>query len=151
MEQNTESHLFELQLDQEATGYLGETARWGKFFAIIGFIGCGFIVILAFSIGALMSYSYDRMGAVGAAAAVPSGLLTVLYLGIAVLYFFPLLYLYRFSVKMLVALKNHDQPLLNQSLRNLKACYKFLGIMTIISIGLGLLAFIIGIISAAFH
>ena len=151
MEQNTESHLFELHLDHEATGYLGETARWGKFLSIIGFIGCVLLVILAFSIGALLSYSYDRMGAIGAAAAVPSGMLTVVYLAIAVLYFFPVLYLYRFSVKMLSALRNNDQPLLNLSLRNLKSCYKFIGILTIISLGLTILIFIIAIIGAAFH
>lgn len=151
MEQNTESHLFELNLDEEAKGYLGETARWGKFFAILGYIMCGLFVILAFFMGALITNTYERMGVITTTSPLSTGLITGLYLGFAIVYFFPCMYLYRFSVKMQTALRNTDQPLLNLSLRNLKSCYKFIGILTIISLGLFVLLFILGIVGSAFH
>lgn len=149
MEQNTESslNLFELQLDQEATGYLGDTARWGRFFSIVGFIFCGLIVIIAFFVGTLFSSAFDRMSASN----FPAGVFVIIYLVIAIVYFFPCLYLFRFSAKMLRALRNNDQPELNQSFKNLKSCYKYMGILTIIWLGLMILAFVINIISALMH
>jgi hypothetical protein len=152
MEPNTESNLFDLQVDHEVTGYLGETARWAKFIAIIGFICCGLIAIFSFFIGSIYSSTIDRLGAGSGASTALSGGITVLYLAMAVVYFFPCLYLFRFAVKMQVALRSNDQPQLIQSFRNLKSCYKYMGILLIIVLGISVLAFILGIVAgAAFH
>jgi hypothetical protein len=146
MEQNTESslNLFELQLDSEATGYLGDTARWGKFFSIVGFIFCGLLVLAALLVGTLLSDVFDRMGTNN----FPAGIFAIIYLVIAILYFFPCLYLFRFSTNMSRALRNNDQSELNRSFKNLKSCYKYIGILTIIYLGLIILVFIINIVSA---
>jgi len=150
MEDNNQSSLFELAIDHESSSYLTETARWGKFLAIVGFVSCGLIAILSFFIGTIMSSSafavYNANG-LGAALGV---VLTIVYLAIALLYFFPCLYLYRFSVRLKAALSGNDQVQLNQALKNQKSLFKFFGIMTIIVLGFYALALIVGMLGALF-
>jgi hypothetical protein len=49
------SNLNELKLNNHSIGFLKETAKWANFLAIMGFIGIGLIVILAFFMGAVLS------------------------------------------------------------------------------------------------
>ncbi len=57
--------------------------------------------------------------------------IVIIYLVIAVIYFFLSLFLYRFASKMKIALNTTDQDSLNNSLGNLKTLYKTMGILTI--------------------
>lgn len=145
MEQQT-SDLLDLQIDQQTQLYLGETARWGRFLSIVGFVMCGIIVLFSFFAGSILSIMGSAMSsglfAMGGAA------LTVVYLLIALLYFFPCLYLYNFSTKMKAALASRDQALLNTSFRNLKACFRYLGILTLVILSFYALMIVIGIIGA---
>ena len=79
------------------------------------------------------------------------GLMVIVYILIAILYFFPCLYLYNFSAKMQRALQANDQGSLTDSFKNLKSCFKFLGIMTIVILTFYLLAIIVAIAGAAFR
>jgi hypothetical protein len=154
MEQtNTPSNLFELHIDNESTAYLGETAKWTKFLSILGFVFCGLLIIVGIFfgsiIGTLFSGGFRGVDPAGTAAARSfGGIFAVIYIVIALLYFFPCLYLYNFSTKMQVALRSNDQEQLATSFKNLKSCFKFLGIFTLVILGIYLLAFIIGIIGA---
>jgi len=85
----------------------------------------------------------------GANIGFPSVLITVIYLIIAVIYFFPIYYLYNFSVKMKKALLSDDQTLLRNAFEDLKSHYKFVGIFTIVILSLYLLMFLIGLGAAA--
>jgi len=76
---------------------------------------------------------------------------SVFYILMALLYFFPCLYLFNFASKMQIALRNNDQDHLNESFKNLKSTFRFVGILTIVSLGLGLLVFVLGMIGAAFR
>lgn len=136
MEQNT-SNLFELQVDQQSNAYLMETTKWAKFLAIVGFIGCAFIVLAGVFAGSVMSSMGDSfgLGGLGVGAA-------VLYILIALLWFFPCLYLYRFSVRMQTALRSNEQQNLTTGFSYLKSYFKFVGIITIVVISLYLLMFI---------
>ena len=133
-----------LQLSEQIISYLNETRRWAKFLAIMGFVGVGLIVILALSIGALVNFISSLSPT---PLPFPAFLLTVIYLLVALLYFFPVLYLYRFSTKMEFALTRKDQQELTSSFENLKSVFKFLGIMTIVVLTLYALA-IIGVVMA---
>ena len=73
------------------------------------------------------------------------GRLAIVYICIAVLNFIPCLYLYTFASRMLLALDNHDQEQLNVSFRNMRAFYRFVGVLMIACLGLWLL-FIVGIL-----
>ncbi len=147
MEETTNMNLFELQIDHQAAGYLGETAKWTKFLSILGFIFCGLIVLIAIFFGSFFSSSFlGKYGQGGAIGGMGSGLgvvVIVIYVLLALFYFFPCLYLFNFSNKMQMALRNNDQAQLNLSFKNLKSCFKFWGIFTIIILSFYALAIII--------
>lgn len=150
MESTTES-LFELHVDHNGSAYLKETARWAKFMAILGFIFCAFYVLVALFAGSFMA-RLSTLGGGGAATGagmIGGGLITVIYILIAVLYFFPCLYLYNFAAKMQTALRSNDQDQLNLSFRNLKSCYRYMGILMIIALGLIALGCIFAVIGLA--
>jgi hypothetical protein len=154
MEENTPSSLFELTIDHESSQYLTETARWGKFLAIVGFVTCGLLAIASFFIGAILSRNpfsvYGAEGAAGAAGAIGGTFITLLYLAISVLYFFPCLFLYRFSVRLKAALRDNDQVKLNQSLKSQKSLFKFVGILTIIVLAFYALVLIGAVVTGMF-
>jgi hypothetical protein len=128
-------NLFELQLDQPSTAYLGEAAKWAKFLAIMGFIFCAFMAVAALFAGSMMSAMMASAGS-GFGSMYGSGVITVIYLLGAALYFFPCLFLFRFATQMQDAIRNHEQAKLQGSLKNLKSCFRFLGILTIVVIAI---------------
>ena len=141
MEQNTDSSLFELQVDSTVQSYLGETARWAKFLAIMGFIGCGICALIGIFAGSVIGASMNAFGGRSGM----GGLVTAIYLAMAVLLFLPCLYTYNFGSRMQVAIRSNDQEQLTQSFRNLKSHYKYMGILTIVYLGLLVLLMVAGI------
>lgn len=147
MEQ-TSQNLFDLQIDHQSNSYLNEAAKWGKFLAIMGFIFCGLLVIIALFAGTFMASMMSGFGGDDAAstgAAMGGGIITFVYIVLALIYFFPCLYLFNFSSKMQVALRSNQQDSLNTAFRNLKSCFKFMGILMIIVLAFWVLAIIVGI------
>ncbi|HLZ86537.1 MAG TPA: hypothetical protein VKQ52_04840, partial [Puia sp.] len=63
--------------------------------------------------------------------------------------FFPCLYLYNFATRMRVALRNNDQDQLNIAFKNMRALYRFVGVLMIICLGFWVLFILILIISTA--
>jgi hypothetical protein len=147
MEPTAQSNLFELQIDHNSTQYLRDAARWGQFLAVVGFIFIGLFVVAAIIFATVLSNAFNSMGS--ASAAMSGGIIAVVCIIYALIYFFPCLYLYNFSSRMQVALRSNDQDQLNISFRNLRALYRFLGILLIIGLGLWVLAIIISVIGAA--
>jgi hypothetical protein len=153
MEPNTESSLFELQIDHNVTAYLKEAARWAKFLAILGFIGCGLMILMALFFGtivtAMLNMGGNMMGGAGSAATgIMGGLLSFIYIVVALLLFLPCLYLYNFGSKMQVALRTNDQEQLTRSFKNLKAHYRYIGIFALIYLGLIALVMIFGVLGS---
>lgn len=140
-----------LQLSNNSLGYLESTAKWARFLAILGFIGLGLMVIAAlimFVMGAAISgRTYGRYG--GGMMGFPAGLVGVSYLIMAVLYFFPILYLNNYATRMLQAIAMRDSAALESSFEQLRNHYRFVGILTIVVIGLYLLALLIGLMAGA--
>lgn len=147
--------VFSLSIDSQNRDFLSESARWAKFLSIVGFVFCGLIVLLGIYTGMKTSavsptftnpgfesgyYSNYRM---------LSGVVMVVYVVGAILYFFPCLYMFRFATRMRTALAAEDQMTLNSSFQNLKSLFKFMGILTIIVIAIYVLLFVIIAISAA--
>ena len=91
----------DLQLSPPGLNYLLESAKWGKFLAIMGFILCGIMAILSFVLPAFMSRlpPYNSMPSTFSSGV--QSAMTIVYLAAAVLLFFPCLYLYKFSIKRL--------------------------------------------------
>ncbi|MDP4283883.1 MAG: DUF5362 family protein [Bacteroidota bacterium] len=139
----------DLQVTSSAQNFLSDAARWGKFLSIIGFIFCGFMTILAFFIPTLiMSLPPYNSMASGFSSGIAAGM-TILYLLLALLFFFPCWYLFKFSVKMQISLNSMSQENFEESLKNLKSMFKFYGVCTIIMLSIYALVFLIAMIGTA--
>jgi hypothetical protein len=138
--------LFELHLDEQIFSHFSESARWAKFIAIVGFIFCAFMVIAAIFMGAIFTSLGSTMP--GFPAAASGGLISAVYLIFALILFFPNLFLFRFGAQLQQSIRLNEQPRLQNSMRNLKAYLRFIGILYIVIISLYILAFLFGIIAA---
>jgi hypothetical protein len=153
MEENQQS-IFGLSIDDSNRAHLSEAAKWGRFLAIVGFVVCVLIVLgglyLAFTISSMESRLSDFSGYRGSSLGSGFGVgMAVVYILFAVIYFFPCLFLLRFSNAMKVALSGNDQGQLTESFKNLKVMFRYVGIITIIIICIYLLLFILGGLAAA--
>ena len=141
METEHQTQPPKIQLVQETLQNLNETRKWTSFLSIMGFIFIGLMILIAFAAGSL----FAAMGENNPAMPYSGTLLGFIYLVIAFIYFFPILYLYRFSKFTKKALEMQDPNDLNEAFKNLKSHYRFMGIITIIMIALYALIFLIGI------
>jgi hypothetical protein len=142
MQENQTNEFLPLQVDSQIKTYLSETAKWGKFLAILGFIMCGLMILAAFAMTSISGGGYP--GYTG----MPMGIMVVICTFIAIFYFFPCLFLYRFSTKAQAAVRGDSQEDLQLSFKNLKNLFKFTGILTIIVLaiyGLILIGVMIGL------
>lgn len=121
-----------LQLDATLQASLANTARWARFLAIVGFVMCGLMVLMAFSVGSIMSMVGQQTSSLMFMGSYMSGFVIVIYLLVALLYFFPCLYLFRFARKTRMALHEQNQQELDASFRNMERFFRFVGILTLI-------------------
>jgi uncharacterized oligopeptide transporter (OPT) family protein len=75
--------------------------------------------------------------------------LAIVYIILIATWFFPLFYMLRFAGKMKTALAGNDQQALNIAFQNLKICFRFIGIVTIIILAFYAIAIVFGIIGAS--
>jgi len=154
MEHQQDSSLFGMNVDQVGKSHLADAARWAKFLSIMGFIGCGLVVLIGVFFGSIfgiLTTGLERNSPYGNMPnSAPFGAaMAFIYIVIALIYFFPCLFLFRFASKMKSALASNDQETLNISFQNLKATFRFIGILTLIGLCFWLLAFIAGLLGAA--
>ncbi len=120
----------DLMISNNSMRFLKETGGWGKLLAIIGFCFVGLLVLGSFFIGSLFS-TYSEIGS-----PMLGYFVSFLYIVLAVVYFFPILYLFKFSTQIKTALIDRDNALVEVAFENLKSHYKFVGIVTIIMLGI---------------
>lgn len=136
-------------LNSQGIEYIRETAKWAKFLAIVGFVMIGFMVIFSLMFGAfsstILSQAQTAPGYPGAGFPIAS--FVVLYLLLAVLYFFPTLYLFRYATKTQSAIRSANNDLLIEGLGYMKSVFKFWGILTIVILGLYALIFLFAILA----
>ena len=133
-----------MHISDEIKEYLIETAKWTKFLAIIGFIGIGLLILIAF----FAKYFFGLLP-LQTVQAVPIGTLSVIYFILAGVYFFPVNYLFKFSGNLKSALEIEDQEELTSAFRNLKSHYKFIGIFVAIVLSLYAMLFIMALLGIA--
>ena len=131
--------------DNEIRSYLLETARWGKFLAIVGYVGVVFLFVFAI----VMMAGFSALGSISETD-VPMGWFGIIYLIMALIYFFPVNYLFRFSDKMKFGLEANDRQAITTGFMNLKSLYKFMGIFTIVILSMYALILLVGLPLALF-
>ena len=140
--QNAITELEQITLTSEAKNFLRETAKWSKFLSILGFIALGLMLMGSFFIGAF----YNTMPQADIMPFDLGIVVTLIYIVVALIYIFPIYYLYQFSVKMKEALISKDDAVLVTAFEMLKSHYKFIGVFTVIMLSVYLLAAVIGLI-----
>ena len=133
-----------LIIDWRSKEFLKETAKWTKFLAILGFVGIGLMVlgslVMLFAPSSLMSNGGFPFGG--------KIFMMLLYLAFAVLYYFPISYLYQFSENTKKAINSNDNVAMRNAFEFLKSHYKFMGILTIILLSFYAIIIFIGLIGA---
>lgn len=135
-----------MYLTENSKSFLKETAKWAYFLSIMGFILIALLVLLALLMGTLFAKLVDLGGGVAALGARSGGLIMTIYLLFAVIYFFPVYYLYQFASKIKAAFTTDNNEQLNTSFEYLKSHYKFLGIFTLVVTIIYALILVLGII-----
>lgn len=126
----------DLRITETAKSYLLEACKWGKFLAIIGFIFIGLTII-----GSVIGLgNASQFNAISSGFFVGSALIRIL---LVVLYFFPTFYLYKFSEKTKLGLTQGSQNETDEGLGFLKSLFKFIGIYTIVMLGLLLIMILV--------
>ncbi|MDX9930334.1 MAG: hypothetical protein RBS37_10835 [Bacteroidales bacterium] len=132
-----------IEFTPASTGYLETTRKWALFLAILGFIGIGFMIIG----GIIMT---------GASSMIPGlpfkggAVVLIVFLLMALLYFFPVFYLFKFASISKEAVAQADKNRLEEAMMYLKKYYKFIGILIIVILCLYLVGMIVGGLGAAF-
>jgi hypothetical protein len=133
-------------LNEKAYYYLADVKRWARLISIFGYIMIGIIVFFAFFFG----FFYDN-AAIQRTPGAPSGMVLLLvYIIMAVIYFFPVHYLGQFASNLGRSLKNGDDVMLTRSLSNLRGFFRYIGILAIILIALFVLSIMVGFFAAIF-
>jgi len=139
-----------LVLNDLAIGAIRESAKWTMFLSIIGFIGLALMLLGGiFATVALAAIPDEAaFGPYNPFAAIKN-YIGPIYLVIVVIYFFPVLYLYKYSKGAKEALNFNNSELLAEALVNLKSHHKYLGIMTIVCLSMYVVIIIVAIAFAA--
>ncbi len=130
----------ELLISETSQSNLNTAAKWGKFLAIVGFILIAIMLIAG--IWAQIFLSYSRSSLYDSEFIKYIG---IVYAVVAIILFFPCLYLFKFSNKMQDAIRVPNQESLDTAFINLKSMFKFYGIFTIVILVMYAIAFIVGI------
>jgi hypothetical protein len=146
-----QSSLFGMGIDPVSKLHLAEAARWARFLSIIGFVICALILCFGIFAGSILSVFTSRYTGASATdvGSTFGPVFIVMYAIIAVIYFFPCLFLFRFAGLMKSALASNDQNTLNGSFQNLKKLFRYVGILTIIALAFYLIALLIMIATAS--
>lgn len=135
----------QLQITEEGTKSFKSISKWATFLSILGFVYTGFIGLMGLVFLIVFPLIGDDLGTPIPA---PMNYFGIFYIIIAVIYFFPVLYLFRFSDKTKSAFLHGDQEIFDGAIDNLKKMFKFMGIVTIVMLSISLLAIPVGIIIA---
>ena len=111
----------------EITNYLMETAKWGKFLAIVGYVSIGILGLLAI----FMMVGFSTLSEISGTD-FPMGAFGFFYIIMGAIYYFPVTYLYKYAVQIKKGLHSNDITTITAGFENLKSLFKFMAIVTIV-------------------
>lgn len=148
-------HHEEIEITPELKSYFKESAMWGKFLAILGFIMTAIILAVGISFSFVLSDSISKvnemphsklLGDTTSGAMLYTFLIYALF---AATYFFPCFFLYRFSKYIKLAQATGDQFTFEKSFKNLKSMLQFMGILMALVITFYIFIIIVTILFAS--
>lgn len=141
-----EYHEPDMVLSTQAQYDLQQAGKWAKFIAIMGFIGCGFILLVAMFAGTFLSYM-SRFSPQPTPLTMMGPVIGVLYFIIAVVVFFINYNLYLFGARVKKGVAFINNEMVTSGLSKLNTYLKIKGIILIIVLVFYALAIIVGIVA----
>lgn len=117
-----------LEIGNESLKALNITRKWTMFQAVLGFIGIGLFLIIGLATGIFLSIFNGGSSSM----VIPEWIVFIAVVLIAAIYFFPVLFLFRFSTHTSSAIRNNDRKELHKAFKSLKAYYVYSGVLIII-------------------
>jgi hypothetical protein len=143
----------DMVISADAKYFLHTAGKWANFLSILGFICTGFIVLVAFFVGSIMTLMTRFNPAASSenvmATSGVSGIITFVYLGVGVIYFFVSYYLNRFAAYIKRGTIYNSAVDASKAFKFLKSHFKLIGIVSIVGIALYILLIIVVFIAAA--
>jgi ABC-type glycerol-3-phosphate transport system permease component len=133
-----------IPLTSVAQQYLNQTRPWARFISIMIFIGAAFMVLAGLAMvmaGLIARETFQSL---------PGGgpILGLFYFALAVLYIAPGVFLSRYASAIKLLKSNRSAEVLEDALKQQKSFWRYMGILTVIGLILGVLmmvfAFIVG-------
>lgn len=125
-----------LEISPEILNKLNSTRKWTTFLAVLGFIFLGLVIIGGLAAGLFLTIFKTQENNLG----FPVSLLTIASLIVGLVYFLPVLFLFRFSRNTRDAIHNLDNVKLLKGFRNLYLFFKIIGIIVILVIVIYIIA-----------
>lgn len=119
-----------IEIEQETLNHLNTTRKWTMFLAIIGFIFLGLFIAIGVITGTFLSVFKPGETSIG----ISETLMYVIFFAFAVIYLFPVLFLFRFSKHTAKAVLTLDIHELHKAFKNLKSFFIYLGVLIIIAL-----------------
>ncbi len=129
------------QLTDVSVSFILKAAKWGKFLAILGFIVNGLMLIAGIIMGFVLNILPDEM--IPLNLPFSPGVLSAIYVLIAVIYIIPVIFLNNFCNQAIKAVQLSSTESMSSSLKNLKNLFVFAGISTIVVLTLYTLMLIV--------
>lgn len=134
-----------LEIGDETLKHLNTLRKWTMFLAVSGFIFLGIIIALGLITGTFLSaFNHsDKMPGLSDA------LVLAGFIALALLTFFPVFFLFRFSKHASNALTTRDRKNMHKAIKSLKRFFIYIGILLIVSAAIYLFSLILAGRSAA--
>lgn len=132
----TPSEERKLEIGPESIKNLNATRKWTMFISVLGFIFLGLLIVIGLVTSTFLTAFKSKEVNLG----IPESLMAVLFIVIAAIYFFPVLFLFRFSKNTRDAVQNLDKMKLEKAFKNLRIYFTYIGIMVIIVLSIYIVA-----------
>lgn len=135
-----------LDIEQPTLKQLNTARKWAMFLAIVGFIFLGIMIVVGLIAGTFLKTFSSGENSFG----ISDSLMIVPIIIISIIYFFPVLFLFRFSKYLSRAIQNLDKLQFHKAIKNLKLYFAYIGILIIIVLSIYIVILIVAGSSVAF-
>jgi hypothetical protein len=148
MQMNSDPEIKTIEIGHDTLKHLNTLRKWTMFLAVLGFIFFGLIIILGLITGTFLT----AFNQTGKSQGIPDSVVIAAFIAFALINFFPVFFLFRFSKHTSLAVATHDRKEMHIAIKNLKRFFIYIGVFLIVIITVYLATLVMAGRSAAiFH
>jgi hypothetical protein len=135
-----------IEVGQDTLKNLDTLRKWTMFLSVSGFIFLGLIIILGLITGIFLTF-FNRSDKIPG---LPDLLMIAIFIAVALINFFPVFFLFRFSKRTSIAVSTLDRKAMHRAIRDLKRFFIYLGVLLIVLLSVYLASLVLAGTSSAF-